>query len=46
VARDPAAQVAVEFPVDEGVEVPAVPQMVESHHGGGNPTHERLLPVE
>ncbi len=31
------AQLAVEFAIDEGVEVAPVAQVVEVHHVGGNP---------
>jgi len=42
----PHAQVAVEFAVDERIDVTPVAEMVESHHDGGNPTPARLLPAE
>ncbi len=40
------AQVPVEFAVDERVEIAAIAEMVEAHHGGGNPVPGRLLPGE
>ena len=46
VAGDVAAQFPVEFAVHERVEVAAIAEMVEAHHGDGNPLSGRLLPGE
>jgi DNA-binding phage protein len=46
VVCDPTSQPPVELAVDERVEVAAEAEMVDAHHGGGNPSCERLLPAE
>ncbi len=39
-------QIAVEFTVDERVDVAAIAEMVEVHHADGNPTSTQMLPAE
>ncbi len=39
-------QAAVEFTVDERVDVAAIAEMVEVHHSVGNPTSTQMLPAE
>jgi len=42
----PYSQIAVEFAVHERIEIAAVAEMSERHHGGGNPTPTEMLPGE